>query len=88
MGKKKAKAPIGSTGVMATACLHKGLRSNTGSPAGGQREVQPETREGQAGPDGVAERPVGLRTPSNVGRGKGPWCRVGDESSNSEVTGG
>ena len=33
---------------------------------------QPEPREGQAGPVGVAERSVRLKTPGNAGRGKGP----------------
>jgi hypothetical protein len=36
------------------------------------RDLQPEAREGQAGPSRAADRPVILRTPNNVGRGKGP----------------
>jgi hypothetical protein len=36
------------------------------------RDLQPDAREGQAGPGGVADRPVVLRTPGNAGRGKGP----------------
>ena len=38
----------------------------------GARDPQPEAREGQAGPPGVADRPVLPRTPGNAGRGKGP----------------
>ena len=36
------------------------------------RDPQPDAREGQAGPPGVAERPVVPLTPGNSGRGKGP----------------
>jgi hypothetical protein len=36
------------------------------------RDLQPEAREGQTGPRGVADRPVVLPTPGNAGRGKGP----------------
>ena len=36
---------------------------------------EPEIREDQSGPAGVAERPVVLRTPGNAGRGKGPQVR-------------
>ena len=36
------------------------------------RDLQLEAREGQAGPGGVADRPVLPRTPGNAGRGKGP----------------
>jgi hypothetical protein len=36
------------------------------------RDLQPDAREGQAGPGGVADRPVVPPTPGNAGRGKGP----------------
>jgi len=36
----------------------KGTRGNTGSPSGGRNQDQLATRESQAGPCGVAERPV------------------------------
>ena len=41
-------------------------------------------REGQAGPVGVAERSIRLKTPGNAGRGKGPqvWSDVGSPPSN------
>jgi RNA-directed DNA polymerase len=40
------------------------------------RGLQPDSREGQDGPSGVAERPVVPRTPGNAGRGKGPWFQT------------
>ena len=40
----------GPTGVMATACLHKEIERNTGSPSGERSASQPDAREGQAGP--------------------------------------
>ena len=36
---------------------------------------QPAAREGQAGPYGVAERPVVPEKPGNAGGGKGPWFK-------------
>ena len=61
----------GPTGVMATACLHREIGRNTGNPSGGRRS-QPDAREGQAGPCGVADRLVVPRKPGNAGGGKGP----------------
>ena len=40
------------------------------------RDRQPDSREGQDGPPGVAERLVVPWTPGNSGRGKGPWFRI------------
>jgi hypothetical protein len=40
------------------------------------RDPQPDAREGQAGPPGVAERLVVPSKPGNSGRGKGPWFKV------------
>src|SRR6516165_3851634 len=40
------------------------------------RDPQPDAREGEAGPPGVAERPVVPPTPGNSGRGKGPRFKV------------
>ena len=58
------------------------------------RDHQPDSREGQAGPVGVAEGPVVPGKPGNAGGGKGPWFKVsagsgesqeiGDEPTNSE----
>src|SRR6185312_3994342 len=38
--------------------------------------VQPDTREGQAGRHRVAERPVVPGKPGNAGGGKGPWFKT------------
>ena len=40
------------------------------------RDPQPGAREGQAGPPGVAERPVVPVRPGNSGGGKGPQFKV------------
>ncbi len=40
------------------------------------RDAQPDSREGQAGPTGVAERPVVVMKPGNAGGAKGPWVKV------------
>jgi len=45
------------------------------------RDHQPELREEQAGPYGVAERPVVPMKPGNAGRGKGPQFKVSAGSS-------
>ena len=58
----------------------KGTSRNTGSPSGGCSRDQPETRESQTGPCGVAERPVVPRKPGNAGGGKGPQLK-GDATS-------
>ena len=45
------------------------------------RDPQPDAREGQAGPPGVAERPVVPLTPGNSGRGKGPQFKANARSN-------
>jgi RNA-directed DNA polymerase len=40
-----------------------------------RRDPQPGLREEQAGPRGVAERPVVVRKPGNAGGAKGPWFK-------------
>jgi len=45
------------------------------------RDLQPDSREGQAGPCGVADRPVVPWKPGNAGGGKGPWFKVNAGSS-------
>jgi hypothetical protein len=57
---------------MATACLYREIGRNTGSPNGGRRAFQPDAREGQAGPYGVADRLVVPRKLGNASGGKGP----------------
>jgi len=58
------------------ACLHTEIRRNTGSPRRCGSDPQPETREGQAGPPGVADGFVVPRKPGNAGGGKGPEFKV------------
>ena len=60
--------------VVAAACIQ-GKRTKHGKP---QSVVidQPETREGQAGRLGVAERFVVLLKPGNAGGGKGPQFKT------------
>lgn len=61
------------------ACMQRGERRNTGSPIGrlGSVPGEPVTREGWAGPGGVAERAAVLVKPGNAGGGKGPWSGTG-----------
>ena len=40
------------------------------------RDLRPDAREGQAGPTGVADRPVVPRKPGNSGGGKGPEFKI------------
>ena len=42
----------------------------------GEREAQPDAREGQAGRDGVTEGLVVPLKPGNAGGGKRPWFRI------------
>ena len=65
-----------SAGVVTSACMQEEVVRNTGSPCGGERDLQPEPRERQSGPLRVAERPVVVRKPGNSGGAKGPWFRV------------
>ena len=51
------------------------------------RNDQPVTGDGQAGHFGVAERPVVLLKPSNVGGGKGPQFKVGTGSGKVQEIG-
>ena len=52
-------------------------RCNTGSPMSWNgTNVQPDTREGQAGRHRVAERPVVPWKPGNAGGGKGPQLKA------------
>ena len=64
---------------MATACIQEDDRSNTGSPPCGFKD-QPDAGDGQAGHEGVAERPVVPGKPGNAGEGKGPQFRTDVES--------
>ena len=53
----------------------------------GARDPQPDSREGQAGPDEVAEGSVVPGKPGNAGGGKGPWFKVSARSSESQEIG-
>ena len=65
-----------------------GERTQHGKPRRvGARDPQLDSREGQAGPVGVAEGPVVPGKPGNAGRGKGPWFRVSAGSGESQEIG-
>ena len=66
---------------MAAARREEGDGRNTGSPR------QPDPREGQAGPYGVAERSVVPGKPGNAGGGKGPWVERAQEGGREMGTG-
>jgi len=48
---------------------------------------QPDAREGQAGPGGVAEGSVVLRKLGNAGGGKGPWFKTTSEAAKDKEIG-
>ena len=76
MGKKRQLHPFGPAGVVVSACMQGKSIATRETPAVRGREAQPDSREGQAGPNGVAERPVVVRKPGNAGGAKGPWVKV------------
>ncbi len=51
------------------------------------RDPQLDAREGQAGPSGVAERPVLAMKLGNSGGAKGPWFKVSARSGDSREIG-
>ena len=58
-GKRARRAPDGSTGVLAAACERREIVATREARGGGWSVTsQPEAREGQAGPSGVAVGPV------------------------------
>jgi hypothetical protein len=67
--------PTRCAGVVATACTQ-GKRTQHGKPQGVVSDDQLDTREGQAGRPGVAERPVVLTKPGNAGGGTGPQFKT------------
>ena len=62
-------------GVVAAACTQ-GKRTKHGKPQGVISDDQPDSREGQAGRSGVAERFVVPLKPGNAGGGKGPQFKT------------
>jgi hypothetical protein len=65
-------ASIGPAGVLVTTCMHRKALVTREAPAVICGWDQPATRESQAGPFGVAVRPVLPMKPGNAGKGKGP----------------
>ena len=65
----------------------KGTKGNTGSPSGDCNRNQLATRERQAGPYGVTERPVLPGKPGNTGGGKGPQLKTDARSSEGREIG-
>ena len=65
-------ASIGPAGVLVTTCMHRKAHGTREAPAVIRSRDQLATRESQAGPFGVAVRPVVPMKPGNAGGGKGP----------------
>jgi RNA-directed DNA polymerase len=87
-GEEAARAPTGPAGVVASACMREGNRAQHGKPrTERERDPEPEAREGQAGPCGVAERPVVARRPGNAGGAKGPQFKDNVGSGDSREIG-
>lgn len=72
LGKRATNAPDRSVGILAMACQHRKIGATREALAVDGTNVQPDTREGQAGRHRVAERLVVLMKPGNAGGGKGP----------------
>ena len=86
-GKRATSAPDSSDGVVATARMDRKTDATREAPFGGVRVRQPATREGQAGPDGVADKPVVPLMSGNSGGGKGLWFRVNGTRGEERETG-
>ena len=64
--------------VMLDPTLHaRGRQQQHGKPWRWRARAKPESRQGQAGPGRVAERPVRLKKAGNAEGGKGPQVRRG-----------
>ena len=72
----KRRKPVVSPGYWRRhAC--RGDSTQHGKPRAAEaRDLQPDSREGQAGPGGVADRLAVPLTPGNAGRGKGPVFKI------------
>ena len=85
-GKRAARAPAGSAGVVMAARMEEGDGSNTGSPAGGAHTPTGTPRgAGRAGR--VADGLVIPQKPGNAGAGKEPWFESSTEREQGVVTG-
>jgi hypothetical protein len=72
---------IEPAGVMAMACRHRRPEATREAPAVIAVRDQLATRESQAGPCGVAERPAVPEKPGNAGGGKGPQLKTNARSN-------
>ena len=77
LGSEQLRHWISSAGVMMSARMEEEGSGNTGSSIGGVH-ASTGTPRGAGWASRVAERFVGLWTPSNVGRGKEPQVRNDD----------
>ena len=91
MGKAKVAGEANDAGTQRS---HRGSGDGTQTqetdetretPAVAVRDRQPDAREGQAGPFGVAERFVVPSKPRNGGGGKGPQFKVNVRSGQEPV---
>jgi len=81
-----ATASNDSAGVVAPACMEEEIVGTRETPTVRGRGSQPELREEQAGPSGVADRLVLLMKPGNAGRGKEPdfWRVTGRDQESGD----
>lgn len=76
------KAPRGSAGVMAMACMKEEDRCNTGKPIGrASVKLNRHPVRDRPGPLGMTEGLVLPTKPGNAGGGKQPWFRVSARQS-------
>ena len=73
--------PAFPPGYMATTRGQTGKVATREAPSGGRSLSQPDAREGQAGPSGVADRFVVPKKPGNSGGGKEPEFQIGVRGS-------
>ena len=57
VGKRATRAPTGSAGVLAVACMEEGIGRNTGSPAGGVARANRQPARVKVGPAGWRRGP-------------------------------
>ena len=81
-----AIASNGSAGVVASACMEEVIVGTREAPTVRGRGSQPELREEQAGPYGVADRLVLPLMPGNSGGGKEPdfWRVTGRDQESGD----
>ncbi len=87
-GEEATRAPIRSRRGSGVGMHVRGKSTATReAPSVSVRDAQPDSREGQAGPTGVAERPVVVVKPGNAGGAKGPWVKVNVGSGENQESG-